>query len=90
MTWLQPAVCSMFAISLAVMGALDLSFLSCRAYGKFGITAVIRRAEAVLQALMIMRSSIRPSLMSPGAVDCRTKTGSHRQPVTLYPDREYL
>ena len=31
MTWLQPAVCSMFAMSLAVIGALDLSFLSCRA-----------------------------------------------------------
>lgn len=38
------------------------------------MTAVIRRAEAVLQALIMMRSSIRPSLMSPGAVDWRTNT----------------
>lgn len=35
---------------------------------------MMRRAEAVLQALMIIRSSIRPSLMSPGAVDWRMKT----------------
>lgn len=39
------------------------------------MTAVIRRAEAVLQAFIMMRSSIRPSLMSPGAVDWRMKTG---------------
>ena len=31
MTWLQPAVCSMFAMSFAVIGARDLSFLSWRA-----------------------------------------------------------
>ena len=43
-----------------------------------GMTAVIRRAEAVLQALIMMRSSIRPSLMSPGAVLCRMKTGRIR------------
>jgi len=36
---------------LAVMGARDLSFLSCLEYGKQGITAVIRLAEAVLQAV---------------------------------------
>lgn len=47
---------------LAVMGARDLSFLSCRAYGKHGMTAVMRRAEAVRQAEMRMRSSIRWSL----------------------------
>lgn len=29
------------------MGARLLSFLSCRAYGKFGITAVMRLADAV-------------------------------------------
>lgn len=68
-TWLHPAVCSIFAISLAEMGARDLSFLSCRAYGKFGITAVILRADAVLQALIIINNSIKPSLISPGAVD---------------------
>ena len=42
---------------------------------RFGMTAVIRRAEAVLHALIMMRSSIRPSLMSPGAVLCRMNTG---------------
>ena len=44
-----------------------------------GMTAVIRRAEAVLQALIMMRSSIKPSLMSPGAVLCKMKTGRIRQ-----------
>lgn len=38
----------------------------------------MRRAEAVLQAFIIMRSSIRPSLMSPGAVDWSTKTLKRR------------
>ena len=57
-----------------MIGALDLSFLSCRAYGKFGITAVMRLAEAVLHAAIMMRSSIILSLMSPGAVVCKTKT----------------
>jgi len=77
MTWLHPAVCSILAMSLAVMGARDLSFLSWRAYGKLGITAVMRRAEAVLQALIMMRSSMRASLMSPGGVDWRIKTTRH-------------
>lgn len=77
MTWLQPATCSMFAINFAEIGARLLSFLSCRAYGKLGMTAVIRLAEAVLQALIIIRSSMRPSLISPGAVDCRMKTDEH-------------
>ena len=45
------------------------------------MTAVIRRADAVLQALIMMRSSIRPSLMSPGAVLCRMKTGKIRHKV---------
>ena len=44
-----------------------------------GMTAVIRRAEAVLQALIMMRSSIRPSLISPGAVLCKMKTSRIRQ-----------
>lgn len=42
------------------------------------MTAVMRRAEAVLQALIMMRSSIRPSLISPGAVLCKIKTGKVR------------
>lgn len=37
-----------------------LPFLSCLAYGKFGITAVIRRADAVRHAWIMMRSSMRP------------------------------
>lgn len=76
MTWLQPAVWSMFAISFAVMGARDLSFLSWRAYGKFGITAVIRRADAVLQALIMISNSMSASLISPGGVDCNMKTAN--------------
>ena len=37
-TWSTPAPwTSMLATSLAVMGARDLSFLSCRAYGKCGL-----------------------------------------------------
>lgn len=39
------------------------------------MTAVMRRAEAVLHALIMMSSSMSPSLMSPGAVDCRMNTG---------------
>jgi membrane protein required for beta-lactamase induction len=31
MTWLQPAVCIMLAMSLALMGARERSFLSWRA-----------------------------------------------------------
>lgn len=42
-----------------------LSFLSCRAYGKHGMTAVTRQAEAILQALIMIRSSMSPSLISP-------------------------
>lgn len=40
------------------------------------MTAVIRRAEAVLQALIMIKSSIKPSLMSLGRVDCKMKTGT--------------
>lgn len=38
------------------------------------MTAVIRRADAVLHALIMMRSSMSPSLISPGAVDWRMNT----------------
>ena len=44
---------------------ITLSFLSCRAYGKHGITAVTRDDDAILQALIIMRSSIIMSFISP-------------------------
>src|SRR5579871_2373520 len=73
-------------MSLAVIGARDLSFLSCLAYGKFGITAVIRLADAVLHALIMIRSSMRPSLISPGAVDCRIKTSSSRTDSPIVTD----
>ena len=49
-TWSHPARWIMLATSLAVIGARLLSFLSCRAYGNRGITAVIRLALAILQA----------------------------------------
>lgn len=80
----------MFAISFAEIGALDLSFLSCRAYGKFGMTAVMRRALAVLHALIMMSSSINPSLMSPGAVDCRMNTSSSRTDSPIVTEVSWL
>jgi len=76
----------MFAINFAEMGARDLSFLSCLAYGKFGITAVIRRALAVLQAFIIIRSSMSPSFTSPGAVDWIMKTSSSRTDSPIVTD----
>lgn len=42
-----------------------LSFLSCRAYGKQGMTAVTLEAEAILQAFIMISSSIKLSLISP-------------------------
>lgn len=77
MTWSQPATTSMFATNLAVIGALDLSFLSILAYGKQGITAVILLAEAVLQAEMRIRSSMKLSLTS-SQPDWMMKTSSSR------------
>lgn len=77
MTWSHPATTSIFATSLAVIGARDLSFLSIRAYGKQGITAVILRADAVLHAEIRMRSSIKLSLTSLQP-DWMMKTSSSR------------
>lgn len=54
-----------------------LSFLSCLAYGKHGITAVTREAEAILQALIMIRSSIKLSLTSPLPL-CTIYTSSPR------------
>lgn len=54
-----------------------LSFLSCRAYGKHGMTAVTRLAEAILHALIMISSSIRLSLISPEP-DCTMYTSSPR------------
>jgi len=78
MTWLQPAAWSIFATSFAEMGARLLSFLSWRAYGKLGMTAVIRRADAVLHAFTMINSSIKPSFTSPGVVRWTMKTSSSR------------
>jgi sugar phosphate permease len=58
----------MFATNFAVMGALLLSFLSCLAYGKRGITAVILFALAILHACIIMQSSMRAVLICPHPV----------------------
>lgn len=58
-----------------------LSFLSCRAYGKQGMTAVTRDEEAILQALIIISSSIKLSLISPQPL-CTMYTSS---PRTLSP-----
>jgi hypothetical protein len=55
----------MFATSLAVIGALLLSFLSCLAYGNSGITAVIRFALAILHAWIIMHNSISAVFTAP-------------------------
>ena len=46
MTWSMPApLTSMLATSLAVIGARDLSFLSCRAYGKWGLCVAHSTAQ---------------------------------------------
>ena len=50
------------------------------------MTAVIRRADAVRQAWTMISSSMRPSLMSPGAVDCNMKTA--REAVVSKMDRD--
>lgn len=54
-----------------------LSFLSCLAYGKQGITAVTRDAEAILHALIIINNSIKLSFTSPLPL-CTMYTSSPR------------
>ena len=48
----------MFAISLALIATRGWSFRSCRAYPKYGITAVTRAALARLAASIRSSSSI--------------------------------
>ena len=72
------------------MGARDLSFLSCRAYGKLGRIAVIRLAEEVLQAFIMIKSSIKPSLMSLGRVDWRMNTNLHQQGFAKQEETDHL
>lgn len=58
----------MLATSFAEIGARLLSFLSCLAYGNNGNTAVIRLALAILQACIIMQSSISAVFTAPHPV----------------------
>lgn len=57
--------------------SVTLSFLSCLAYGKHGITAVTREADAILHAFIIINSSMRLSFISPEP-DCTMYTSSPR------------
>ena len=68
MTWSHPDRCNILATNFAVIGARLRSFLSCLAYGKSGMTAVIRFALAILQAWIIMHSSISAVLIAPHPV----------------------
>lgn len=65
------------AAKWATLVTITLSFLSCRAYGKQGITAVTRDADAILHALIMMRSSIIMSFTSPQPL-CMMNTSSPR------------
>jgi len=56
---------------------LTLSFLSCLAYGNVGMTAVTLQAEAILQAFIMMSSSISISFTSPQPL-CTMYTSSPR------------
>jgi len=73
----------MLATNFAVIGARDLFFLSIRAYGKQGMTAVILRADAVLHAEMRMRSSIRLSFVSLHPVWMMKTSSSRTDSVIL-------
>ena len=66
------------AINFAAIGTLGLPFLSCLAKPKYGMTATILFAEALLAASTINKSSIR--LSDGGGVDCTIKTS---QPLTV-------
>lgn len=59
---LAPACVMRFATSFADIGVRGPGFLSCLAYPKYGMTAVIRLAEDRLAASIIMSSSMRWSL----------------------------
>ena len=56
-----PAVCKRLATSLAVMGTLGAAFLSCLAYPKYGIRAVMELAELLLRASVMISISISVS-----------------------------
>ena len=54
-------------MSLAPIGTLGLPFLSCLAYPKYGITALILYADALLAASIISNNSNK--LSAGGMVD---------------------
>ena len=67
----------MSATSRAEIGSRGLALRSCRAYGKSGITAVIRLAEASLAAWIMNSSSMM--LRSTGSQPvCTMKTSAPR------------
>ena len=72
-----PAVANRSAISRAVIEMRGSSFLSLRAYGKYGSTAVTRRADECLSASRMMSSSTMFS-DSGGHAVCTTNTSSSR------------
>src|SRR4029453_11086832 len=76
-TRFAPAVASRSAMRRAVMEIRGSSFLSLRAYGKYGRTAVTRRAEACLSASSRINSSTMFSDRG-GAAVCTTNTSCSR------------
>ena len=64
-----------------MIGSRGRDFLSCRAYGNSGTTAVIRFAEPSFAASAMIRSSIRKSftvMPRDGRNDCTMKTSAPR------------
>ena len=72
MSLLIPAVPRRSAMSFAPIDTLGLSFLSCLAQPKYGITATIDFADALFAASIMSSSSIRLSEL--GNVDCTRNT----------------
>jgi hypothetical protein len=58
-----PAVSSISATSLAEIGTLGAAFLSCLAYPKYGITALIIPAELLFKASTMINNSIKLSFV---------------------------
>ena len=75
-----PATSMKFATRRAVMGTRGWSFLSERPYAKYGITAVMRPAEARLAASIMMNSSMR-RVFTGGAMGWIRKTSRSRDVV---------
>lgn len=73
---------------LAVIGALDLSFLSCLAYGKQGMTAVIRLADAVLQATTRAGGSIQIDQLAFDIAASHLSTKPQHRPLAPFPPKD--